>query len=679
MPTSSKHSLRGLTLLVLVPCLLLSAVLSGWITYRDLYRVILNDGFEMKLDAVSTGVAAFVDGSDHDELSRPRQIAGLAADPTSPILWGIETGRSELVTVDMVSGSALRAGPLPSDDLVGLAYDVPSARLIANRPATGELVAFTPGQSDWTPAGQIAAGAHDLAISADGLSLVAAGPWGLRGYTRGPSGLQQSWSMDRQVLGVSMSPRSGQLFVLDPPGTLSVAASPGAAFEEAGALSPLDEYTDPTEIRAITALTSSALTPKLFGAASQLLALDPDELTADVEEFRRGYRDQSGEIYMRYVEPMRRIRAALDITYLYTQNLVSGDSIQYILDSTPLGDDHSPIGTREALESVADIDGLNDVASQGEVYSSGIEDSEDWGLLKSAYAPIRALSGDISGMVGTDISVSTIQDRTQIALAKVGLVTIVVLFLGGLGSILISLRLTGPLAAVQEGASRVAAGRMGQPIEPPRLRDLAALTTSFNEMTRTLTSAVDELSEETARVELMRTRRHLVHELATRVRRGTPLPAGMTASAVDGSADSRLPARVIVVGPRDHPLVVATTTEWSDPLDALAEREELAVLCARIAEDRGPDPLALAEGLARYRSPDEGSLLIIQPTARSIWTVGEQPIQGTLKGPDGERPVQVASGEALEVDLDSGVTFELGADLPTGGRNWLLRLEKGAA
>lgn len=677
MTAPRRRSLRGLTLAVLIPCLLFSATLSGWITYRDLYGVILNDGFEMKLDVVSTGVAAFVQGTDHKELSRGRILNGVTADPVEAVLWGIESGLGELVEVDMVSGSALRAGPLPFENLAGLAFDVPAGRLIANRPATGELVTFQPGSAEGIPAGRIAAGARDIAMTQDGTTLAAVGPWGLQGYTRQADGtLRQAWTMDVDANSVAISPHTGQLFVLGPEGALSVADTPGAPLVNAGSFSPLDEYTDPGEIRAIQQMTSSPLTDELFGAASQLLALDPTELTADVADFRRGYRDQSGTIYMGYVEPMQRIRSKLDLTYLYTQNLVPGDSIQYILDGTPLGDDHSPIGTREALESDADIRGLTDVVDQGTVYSSGIEDSEDWGLLKSAYAPIFEDGDGITGMVGTDISVSTIQDRTQIALAKVGLVTIVVLFLGGLGSILISLRLTGPLAAVQEGATRVAAGRRGERLAAPRLRDLADLTTSFNEMTQKLTSAVDKLTDETERVESMRRRRHLVHELATRARQGTPLPPGLAASREHGEGDAVMPTRILVTGPRENPLVIAILTDSPDALAALAEREEVAVVSDRIITHDGPDPEVLIEALSRFCTPDETSLLVIQPTSRTAWSVGSLIVSGQMTESGKPSTVSLKPGESIEVPVQSQLDFSLGADLPTGGHPWRLSIEE---
>jgi len=313
---------------------------------------------------------------------------------------------------------------------------------------------------------------------------------------------------------------------------------------------------------------------------------------------------------------------------------------------------------------------------QGTVYSSGIEDSEDWGLLKSAYAPIFEDGDGITGMVGTDISVSTIQDRTQIALAKVGLVTIVVLFLGGLGSILISLRLTGPLAAVQEGATRVAAGRRGERLAAPRLRDLADLTTSFNEMTQKLTSAVDKLTDETERVESMRRRRHLVHELATRARQGTPLPPGLAASREHGEGDAVMPTRILVTGPRENPLVIAILTDSPDALAALAEREEVAVVSDRIITHDGPDPEVLIEALSRFCTPDETSLLVIQPTSRTAWSVGSLIVSGQMTESGKPSTVSLKPGESIEVPVQSQLDFSLGADLPTGGHPWRLSIEE---
>ena len=685
MSERSRQSVRGLTLTVLIPCLLFSAALAGWITYRDLYRVILNHGFEQKLVAVSTGVAAFIDGDVHLELSRASRVTAMAGDPTQPVLWAVDVANDRMVIVDLVTGGATGLGPLPVPGIGGLAYNVPAGRLLAVVKETGRLVAFVPGFSEVLDVGAIEAGAHDLALAPDAEHLVAAGPWGLRGYARSPDGpFAEAWATSDSVLGVTIDPETGALFALQTGGRLMRADVPGQALVPVGVLDLGDEEAYPGQLDEVRSLASSPLTHTLFGSAARLVAISPEDGTFSVERFRRGYRDPGVLAYRGYVEPMRRIRAALDITYLYTQNVARGDSIQYIVDSTP-GEDHSPIGAREALETDTDIRGLADVMDRGLVYSSGIEDSEEWGLLKSAYAPIVGDEGVPVGMVGTDISVSTIQDRTQIALAKVGLVTVVILFLGGLGSVAISLRLTGPLAAVQEGASRVAAGRMGKPIDPPRLRDLAALTTSFNEMTRTLTSSVDELREETHRVESMRTRRHLAQELATRITGGDRLPPGVVITGGEGAGGhGGVPAlaRTTMVGQPSRGLVLAWLRPVSgDPLTVLAEREEMALLAGRILEAEGGDPSRLLTHLGRLWNVKDAALVLVDASARTVTAADGPPVRGTLRRVGGaEEAATLRPHQPLVVPEDASWSVEVPADageVASGG--WSLKVREARA
>ena len=650
-----RQSLRGLTLTVLIPCLLFSAALAGWITYSSLYGVILNDGFEQKLVAVSTGVAALADPEVHVDLSRPAVVVGLAGDPDRPVLWGVDAAEGRLVSIDLAEGSARPAGGPALDGVVGLAWHVPSGRLLTTRPATGELLAFTTASDTLEVAGRIAPGAFALALDSTGTRLAAAGPWGLRGYRyeAATSSVEPLWTRDVALRGVTISARTGAVVALGLDGTLMVADTFGAPLRALGTLAPGDEEARSVDLTAVRALGSTPVQAGVFAAGRRLMTLSPGDLDFSVEAFRRGYRDQGGAAYAVNVEPLRRIRTALDVTYLYTQNLVPGDSIQYVLDGTPLGDDHSPIGTREALETEADIRGLADVMDRGRVYSSGIEDSEEWGLLKSAYAPIVGADDEPVGMVGTDISVSTIQDRTQIALAKVGLVTVVVLFLGALGSVAISLRLTGPLAAVQEGASRVAAGRLGEPIEPPRLRDLAALTTSFNEMTQTLKTTVEELEEESRRVEGMRIRRHLTRELDRVVDDGVDLPPGLSLDV--GAEPGPAPADVVGVRAGGRRLaVVWLRHDQADAFRALSERAELQALAGRLVERVDGRPAELFEALLRYWGTDGGTLLVVEPADRTVHASGDGGTDAVFRRVRGrDEPVHLAADGAFRVPADA--------------------------
>lgn len=641
-----RQSLRGLTLAVLIPCLLFCAAVSGWVTYRTLYRIILEDGFEEKLVAVSSGVAALSDPAVHQALRRSVRVTALAGDPDRPVLWGLDRLGLGLVTVDLVEGSAEDAGGPPLDGMAGLTWDPRTRRLLTADPATGEVFGFERDAVVLTPAFVIDPGARALAMDETGTHLVASGPWGVRGYRVAADGaVTTAWTLDRQVQGLTISPRNGAVLALDATGHLLVADSVGAPFRVLGLPEPTDEEAHAGQLIGVEAVGMSPLHPTIYAARERLMAISPGSMSFTVADFRRGYRDQSSALYTTHVEPLRRIRSALDLTYLYTQDVVPGDSIQYVLDGTPLGDDHSPIGTREAMDSQVDVEGLNDVIERGLVYPTAIEDSEEWGLLKSAYVPILDDRGVPVGMVGTDISVTTIRHRTQLALAKVGLVTVVVLFLGGLGSVAISLRLTGPLAAVQAGASRVAAGRVGEPLEPPRLRDLAALTTSFNEMTRTLTSSMDELREESKRVEGMRGRRFLSQELDEVVAEHRTLPPEVRVDGPDGGPLEMLRLRA---GAGRYAVAWRPRAGIAS-FEGLAERAEVVALADRAAR-RHPDGHAVFAELTRFWRAEEPLMLVDLESGR-VWATGTTGVEASLENGSRGGPVRF---EAAAVEIPPG-------------------------
>lgn len=678
----SRQSLRGLTLAVLIPCLLFGAVVSGRITYRELYDIILNDGFEQKLEAVSTGVSAFIDGDAYRALNQPTSLTGIAADPSKPLLWGLDSAQDRLVTVDPTNGGATRLDTLPLSGVTGLVYDAGRARLMTVQPSTGALYAFSPSPAKPVLVGHVHAGAWALALDRSGTHLVVAGPWGLRGYDlQGRKAAPTpTWKMATAAEAVAVSPRNGDLYALQADGSLLVADSVGAPLRKSGVLTAGDEVADPAQLRHVRALAASPVAPTVFAAGRlRLMAIAPDDLTFEVERFRRGYRNEALPTYQKYVAPMRLVRNALDITYLYTQDLVAGDSIEYVIDSTPLGPDYSPIGSHEALDTQADVRGMTDLMEQGSVYSSAIEYSPEWGLLKSAFAPIFDHAGHAVGMVGTDISVSTIRDRTQLALAKVGLVTVVILFLGGLGSVAISLRLTGPLLAVQEGATRVAAGRAGEPIEPPRLRDLAALTTSFNEMTGTLTALVNGLQEETREVESMRTRRHLVRELEMRATLTDVLPEGVSLEWVGEALPA--PSGYAIVGRPKRPLMVVwLRPAGDDGFAALADREEIGLVARRAAEAAPDAPDEVLSMLERFADGERSVFVVADLATGTVLASSPDPLPATLASKDdAERPLEVHR-EPCQVPAASRLTLFVGVEPPSGdeeavGPGWVLRLD----
>src|SRR3546814_20448427 len=90
------------------------------------------------------------------------------------------------------------------------------------------------------------------------------------------------------------------------------------------------------------------------------------------------------------------------------QVLGGGADMFYVLDGTE-GADHSPIGSEDERTNETRI-GLTRVQDSGAVYVSPIEYQEQWGLLKTAAAPVYGVDGSITGSAGADVNISVIQE-----------------------------------------------------------------------------------------------------------------------------------------------------------------------------------------------------------------------------------------------------------------------------
>ncbi|MEM9618045.1 MAG: histidine kinase [Pseudomonadota bacterium] len=208
---------------------------------------------------------------------------------------------------------------------------------------------------------------------------------------------------------------------------------------------------------------------------------DHDLLMREAQSDKNPMEVEGTEHYVRNIEPMQRIREKLGLTYLYTQALGGDADIYYILDSS-FGDDHSPIGSEDELpaETVA---GLRSAQTQGGVYISPVEYQKQWGLLKTAAAPVYGAYGAITATAGADVDISVIQVATQNALfasAVIGIIsTLACLFV----TLQIVQRIARPIETLRQEALRIAAGDHSPPAKIKRPREAAALRDALAALT----------------------------------------------------------------------------------------------------------------------------------------------------------------------------------------------------
>ena len=216
-------------------------------------------------------------------------------------------------------------------------------------------------------------------------------------------------------------------------------------------------------------------------------------------------------VYLREVRPMRRIREKLDLTYLYTQILGGAQDIIYVLDSS-VDDNHSPIGSEDDLPAET-LAGVRRSVAQGTIHLSPIEYQEQWGLLKTAAAPLRDGQGRIVATAGADVNVSLIQVATQNALFTSVVIGMASLLAGVLAVLMVVRSIARPLDRLRQEALRIAGGDH-RPLAPfPAPRDIARLRAMLAAraaaMTATLADARRSLLAEQQRAAIAATDAHL--------------------------------------------------------------------------------------------------------------------------------------------------------------------------
>jgi len=231
-------------------------------------------------------------------------------------------------------------------------------------------------------------------------------------------------------------------------------------------------------------ITTSALTGAMIDSH------DHDRLIAIARSAPRSDIAERSPEYLRQVRPMRRIRERLGLTYLYTQILGGDQDITYVLDSTE-GDNHSAIGAEDDLPEET-LAGVRRSIAHGTIHLSPIEYQEQWGLLKTAAAPIRDGSGRVVATAGADVNVSLIQVATQNALFTSVVIGMASLLACVLAVLMVVRHIARPLDRLRQEALRIAGGdhRPLTPFAAPR--DIARLQAMLAERVATMTGALTD-------------------------------------------------------------------------------------------------------------------------------------------------------------------------------------------
>jgi HAMP domain-containing protein len=633
---------RGLVFAALVPTLVLVTVMAARTVHSGIEQAILV-GFEKKLFASSTVMGSFIDGEDHDRIMRERVVTGLAFAGDNGTLYGGTTD-GLLVALSREDGwstfgAARSVGPTGLASLGDLAWDAGTGQLYAVGPGGDHLVRLdrqTGAAARVGPLGRPAlglapapeggwlwAGGQELvrveAATGRGTRVASLGPGGVRGLAAGPA--------PHLLYGVDGA--TGGLLLID---------------VRTGARTPTDTAAAATVLpdaaRALAAgLALDPRTRSLYGVrGNRLVVLEPATGQV-VKQGYAGFRDEQDPLYQYYYGRMRRAKEKCDLTFLYTYILVDPDSavapghqrparnrgtqIVYGLDAEALTDEalHSQTGS---VDSDVAGEEIRDVLLKGVVHLSGIVFWQEWGLLKSATAPVYGRDGVVRAVAGADVNVNKIQQKTRSALVKVCLVGLASLLLAGVVCIYMAGRVSHPIRQLKEGALRVAAGDYGHQIPMHGLQEIGELTAAFNRISTALRDRMEHVARDNRALEDGRSRRQLLRLLQRDA-------AQATLEVAPGVACARLgdPA-----GKPDSSGWVAANGAvllWAAGGDADAARaarlhRDLALIAQRLLARHAADPRALAAALGCLLGESVKSWALLDAASRCAWGVAGRPM-----------------------------------------------------
>ncbi|MDR2608331.1 MAG: hypothetical protein LBC57_08050 [Treponema sp.] len=139
--------------------------------------------------------------------------------------------------------------------------------------------------------------------------------------------------------------------------------------------------------------------------------------------------DDSSDYYIKTQKRMLEIKNEFGVQYLYTMISMSDTVYRYIIDGSSTPDDEenfSPIGTDEDVSDYEET--FFTTVRTGTSLLGGIDHTELWGNVISAYAPIRNHDGEVIGIIGCDLDADPIIEwiRLQV-LWQLGVVAVFII------------------------------------------------------------------------------------------------------------------------------------------------------------------------------------------------------------------------------------------------------------
>ena len=536
-------SLNYLIILLLIPSILLTLIVIANFTYNSLYTTILK-GFDKKLFAISTVTAAFIDGDEHDQILAIKKLNSINYDSNTKKIYALNLN-NKILTVDESNGAAFNGPNIQfSDiDIKEIAFNSKNNLLYAMDNRKHALVCIDPQSGKTAIINQFPIICDSITYSSKHNKLIATGR-----YTSDIDSKNDLLSISLQTgdikyLGqlksynvdcLCINNKNSILYGIDNQVNKLIKIDFSQTDIVIEALATLRfKSTNKVIDRPVQDITYNEHTDQIFGITDRLVSIDIKSGIVDDTKYVKGFRNEMGKLYLKYVQPMRRIREKLGLSFVYTQKLSDtphldveydilkqkrvaynqATQIIYVIDSN-IDDNHTEIGYTDTTPAEKKI---RDVLFKGSVYLSEIKDWDEWGLLKSGFAAIKNSKKEIKAIAGADINVSIITDKTRIAMLKVTFVAIIALLLVTYISLIISKKIISPIQQLKEVALGIAAGHYGKHITIDKPLELADLSKSFNVMSDSLEQTHENIEQTNLQHEKNRKQKEMIRSLREKI------------------------------------------------------------------------------------------------------------------------------------------------------------------
>jgi len=475
-------NVKSLVLLVLIPILSILIIFMAWLSYDEMYRTIIN-GFNQKLIAISSTSGSFIDGDEHEKLAQAKEIKSLAFGKDEK-LYGVDS-LNYFLSVNVEDGAGVRLFKFDSkindftyNNRTELFYATSNNKIVTFNSKDGNIKEFYTNSSEL----------KGLAYDATNEYIYVAKSAEVLRIDKNKK-VKVVTKTEHILTSLAFDSEKNALYAIEGETDSLIFIDINA--DKQTKLTYKELYSDSNPLVAIAFRDE-----KLYAGKNHLIIYNKKTKVSTYKDFARGYRNEKSDIYKKYIAPMTKIKLEADLTYHYTQNLIYNNknaNCIYILDVSE-GNDYTPIGSEDVMDKESII-GAENVMHRKEVFVSKIQEWEQWGLLKVAYAPILNKDGVVKAIAGADVDMGIIREKTKHALIRSSIAGVVFLIISIIAAFSISKRIIEPIRKLKYSALRIAAGRHGDKVSIEKPKELSELSNTFNTMGTKLKDTVSHLTQ----------------------------------------------------------------------------------------------------------------------------------------------------------------------------------------